>query len=102
MVAGVVSNNPEEQLIATTKFRKLLSKGQWVDKVDIFLLAKGIIKCQCLLERNPPIEDVIACGVVPKFVEFLRSSSHDLLQVRIRGDRVSIRSQCTQQLCLSV
>lgn len=57
MIAGVYSNNIEQQLDSTTKFRKLLSK-----------------------ERNPPIEEVIACGVVPKFVEFLKSP-HSLIQV---------------------
>jgi len=57
MVTGVFSNNVEEQLIATAKFRKILSK-----------------------ERNPPIERVIECGVIPRFVEFL-SSPHNTLQV---------------------
>ncbi|KAJ3279875.1 Importin alpha subunit (Karyopherin alpha subunit) (Serine-rich RNA polymerase I suppressor protein) [Borealophlyctis nickersoniae] len=55
LIAGVTSDNVEEQLRATSRFRKLLSK-----------------------ERNPPIEEVIHCGVIPKFVEFLRSSNHML------------------------
>lgn len=57
MVAGVFSDSVEAQLDATTKFRKLLSK-----------------------ERNPPIERVIECGVVARFVEFLRSQ-HSMIQV---------------------
>ena len=59
MVAGVFSDTVGEQLVATAKFRKILSK-----------------------ERNPPIERVIECGVIPRFVEFL-SSDTTLLQVNL-------------------
>jgi hypothetical protein len=59
MINGVLSDDPERQLDATTKFRKLLSK-----------------------EKNPPIEKVIECRVVPRFVQFLREG-HSMLQVSI-------------------
>jgi hypothetical protein len=57
MITGVFSEDSERQLDATTKFRKLLSK-----------------------EKNPPIEKVIECRVVPRFVQFLREG-HSMLQV---------------------
>lgn len=60
MVAGVYSDDGNLQLEATTQFRKLLS-----------------------IERNPPIEEVIRAGVVPRFVEFL--TREDLPQLQFEA-----------------
>eukprot|EP00246_Nothoceros_aenigmaticus_P011577 TRINITY_DN3207_c0_g1_i1.p1 TRINITY_DN3207_c0_g1~~TRINITY_DN3207_c0_g1_i1.p1 ORF type:complete len:565 (-),score=109.96 TRINITY_DN3207_c0_g1_i1:1144-2643(-) len=57
MVAGVWSDDPAAQLESTTQFRKLLS-----------------------IERSPPIDEVIAAGVVPRFVEFLLRDEFPQLQ----------------------
>ncbi|CAE5966388.1 unnamed protein product [Arabidopsis arenosa] len=57
MIAGVLSDDPALQLESTTQFRKLLS-----------------------IERSPPIEEVIAAGVVPRFVEFLKKEDYPAIQ----------------------
>ncbi|CAO2839774.1 unnamed protein product [Amaranthus hypochondriacus] len=57
MVAGVYSDDGSAQLEATTYFRKLLS-----------------------IERNPPIEEVVQSGVVPRIVEFLGRDDFPQLQ----------------------
>jgi len=57
MVKGVFTNDPDQQLEATTQFRKLLS-----------------------IERSPPIEEVIRAGVVPRFVQFLQMNQNPQLQ----------------------
>eukprot|EP00529_Nitzschia_sp_RCC80_P012624 CAMPEP_0113494006 /NCGR_PEP_ID=MMETSP0014_2-20120614/28885_1 /TAXON_ID=2857 /ORGANISM="Nitzschia sp." /LENGTH=557 /DNA_ID=CAMNT_0000387887 /DNA_START=93 /DNA_END=1766 /DNA_ORIENTATION=+ /assembly_acc=CAM_ASM_000159 len=57
MVAGVMGNDPAVQTECTTQFRRLLS-----------------------IEKNPPIQNVIDTGVVPRFVEFLQRDDNPALQ----------------------
>jgi len=57
MVAGVMGNDPAVQTECTTQFRRLLS-----------------------IEKNPPIQQVIDAGVVPRFVELLQRDDNPALQ----------------------
>ena len=57
MVAGVMGNDPTVQTEFTTQFRRLLS-----------------------IEKNPPIQQVIDSGVVPRFIEFLQRDDSPALQ----------------------
>ncbi|KAL1221524.1 Importin subunit alpha-6 [Cardamine amara subsp. amara] len=57
LVAGVLSDNRDLQLEATTGFRKLLS-----------------------IERSPPINEVVQSGVVPRLVQFLSRDDFPDLQ----------------------
>lgn len=57
MVAGVMGNDPAVQTEYTTQFRRLLS-----------------------IEKNPPIQQVIDSGVVPRFIQFLQRDDSPALQ----------------------
>ncbi|KAK1867743.1 hypothetical protein I4F81_010244 [Pyropia yezoensis] len=69
MVRGVMGGNGAEQTQCTLEFRKLLS-----------------------MERNPPIDAVIAQGVVPRFVEFLQCESLPQLQLEAAWALTNIAS----------
>ncbi|WZZ19315.1 hypothetical protein YC2023_112404 [Brassica napus] len=67
MVQGVYSDDPQAQLEATTRFRKLLS-----------------------IDYSPPIDEVIKSGVIPRCVEFLGKKDHPQLQFVCSFDCLSL------------
>ncbi|ORZ22347.1 armadillo-type protein [Absidia repens] len=73
LVEAINSDDVERQYDATIKLRKLLSKAQ-----------------------NPPIQQVVNAGLVPKFVEFL-TSRHGLLQFEAAWALTNVASGTTDQ-----
>jgi HEAT repeat protein len=74
LLNSIRSPNPEKQLEATTRLRKLVS-----------------------VEKNPPFQDVIDTGVVPRLVEFLSFNNQPQLQLEACWALTNIASGSSNQ-----
>lgn len=85
MAAALFGDDVQLMLEATIRFRKLLSKGCLHCRI-------ARIKRQLfssLTEPNPPIDEVITAGIVPRFVELLKYQ-HFQIQVRCQQESTEI------------
>jgi hypothetical protein len=109
MVQGVWSNDAQAQYEATQKFRKLLSIGARPPP-GRRLAGPPLARSSSPrptpppppppAERNPPIEEVIKQGVIPRFVEFLKRGDMPSLQVGAAQGRAQPASMAAMHACM--
>jgi hypothetical protein len=101
MINDLNTNDVEKQLLATQQFRKLLSKGAYLFLFSLFNLKLILVFlfsfCLYSTEPNPPIDEVIKTGIIPRFVEFLKNNENSSLQFEAAWALTNVASGTSAQ-----
>ncbi len=91
----VLSNDAKKQLASTRYFVSLLS-GEWHSFHHPLFSSDDL---NFRIEANPPIQQVIDCGVLPYLLRFLQVDNNGALQVEAAGAINKITLSATLKIC---
>ena len=92
MVQALYSDNVKDQLESTQRFRKLLSRepNPPIDEVIKMILCSDVLITNIIFQ-------VIQTGIIPRFVEFLRTTDNAVLQFEAAWALTNIASGTSVQ-----
>ena len=93
-------HGPSQTMMSEKRRQKLADLPIWVDGLNSTVLETALISTEAIRkllssERNPPIEEVVATGIIPRLVAFLAQDESQKLQFESAWALTNIASGTT-------